>query len=354
MLAEGGCANGLGPDCVALTTFTPQGNLAVDGDIKQSYVDQFIVGIEREVVPGFSMLVQYIRRSFQDFIAFTDVGSRYATVQRQDPGADGEEGTVDDGALIDVFELLNPGESSLVLANPENATRDYDGVILSARKRYADNWQLNASYTWSRTKGTVSNNSGLNAASGSGFEALGQDGIFVNPNRFINADGNALFDYTHQGQIEGTYRVPFWGGFNTTVVYGYTTGLAWGRRANIGPLEQGNENVRIEPRGTRRTDALNRVDLRVEKTFPIGSDARNVGVYFDIFNLNNQGVIDNAERTGVIETSGDNFGEPNRWSPAEAAASRLPLHVLAIENRRRADQTRESKRLPRFLYQGLS
>jgi hypothetical protein len=313
VLAEGGCANGLGPNCVFVDVFTPEGNFAVDGDIKHSYVDQFLVGLEREIMPNFSVQAQYVRRDFNDFIAFTDVGSRYATVQRTDPGPDGALGTSDDGGLLDVFELLNPGEASLLLTNPDNATREYDGVVLSARKRYANNWQLNAAYTWSRTKGTVSNNFGLNAAGGSGFETLWQSGIFVNPNRFINAEGNALFDYTHQGEIEATYRAPMFGGFNITGVYEYTTGLAWGRRALIRDLAQGNQNVRIEPRGTRRTDAFNRFDFRLEKTFPIGSDRRLAGVYFDIFNVTNVGVIDNSTRTGIIETSGETFGDPNQW-----------------------------------------
>jgi hypothetical protein len=313
VLTEGGCANGLGPGCIEVDSFTPEGNYAIDGSLTHSYVDQFLIGIEREILPNFSVQAQYVRRDFNDFIAFTDVGSRYAAVQRTDPGPDGSLGTIDDGGAIDVFELLNPGESSLLLTNPENATREYSGFILGARKRYADNWQLNAAYTWSRTKGTVSNSFGLNSAGGSGFETLGQSGIFANPNRFINADGNALFDYTHQGEVEATYRAPILGGFNITGVYEYTTGLAWGRRAVIRDLAQGTENVRIEPRGTRRTDAFNRLDLRVEKTFPIGSARRQLGVYFDVFNVNNQGVIDNATRTGVIDTSGDTFGDPNQW-----------------------------------------
>ena len=81
--------------------------------------------------------------------------------------------------------------------------------------------------------------------------------------------------------------MPAFGGFNVSGVYPYTTGLAWGRLATIRGLTQGNEVVRIEPRGTRRTDPINLIDVRVEKTFPIGSNARQVGVYLDLFNLNN-------------------------------------------------------------------
>jgi hypothetical protein len=103
------------------------------------------------------------------------------------------------------------------------------------------------------------------------------------------------------------------GGFNVSTVYRYTTGLAWGRVASIRNLTQGSESVRIEPIGTRRAPAVNFIDLRVEKTFPIGGPGRQVGVYLDLFNLNNQGVVDNGIRTGVQESSGTSFGNPNAW-----------------------------------------
>ena len=121
------------------------------------------------------------------------------------------------------------------------------------------------------------------------------------------------FDPTHAAKLDGTYRVPAFGGFNVSAVYRYTTGLAWGRTASIRPLNQGSETVRIEPIGTRRTPAVNLVDLRVEKTFPFGN-SRSAGVFLDLFNLNNQGVNDNGSpRTSVIESSGTSFGNPNVW-----------------------------------------
>jgi hypothetical protein len=102
------------------------------------------------------------------------------------------------------------------------------------------------------------------------------------------------------------------GGFNVSGVYRYVTGIAWARRARFGGLAQGQETIRLETVGTRRTDAVNNFDLRVEKTFPFGQQYK-AGVYLDIFNVNNQGVIDNGSSTGVIDTSSSTFGNPNRW-----------------------------------------
>jgi hypothetical protein len=263
-----------------------------------------VVGFERELVSALSVQVQYIRRNYRNFMAFVDDGSRYDAVERIDPGPDGLLDTADDAGPITVFNLLNPGEASRRLTNPPDAERDYNAFQIVGRRRYADDWQLNASYTWSRSEGVVNNESFTNSASG-GAEGLGQTGIFANPNLRINQDGRSQFDFTHQVKLEGTYRLPAWGGFNLSAFYRYTTGSAWGRRAAILDLDQGSEVVRIEPRGTRRTDAINLLDFRVEKTFPITGPDRTLGLALDVFNVTNQGHV-----TSVQDQSGETFGQP--------------------------------------------
>ena len=303
----------LGPNrFLELTRRSPATNLGIDPNIRQSYTDQFLFGIERQLFPDFSLTAQGISRRFRDFMGFIDTGSVYAAVQRADPGVDGRSGTADDGPLMTVYNLTNPGKEFKLFTNPANAFRDYKAFQLIGTKRYSHNWQASLSYTWSHTDGTVSNNASTNSGGGS-TQGLGQTGAFSDPNHGINSQGDAVFDYTNQVKLDGTYRVPAFGGFNVSAVYRYTTGLAWGRVATIRGLAQGNETVRIEPRGTRRTDPINNLDFRVEKTFPIGSNARQFGVYLDLFNINNQGVIDNGVRTAVIDTSGTTFGNPNNW-----------------------------------------
>lgn len=293
---------------------SPATNLGIDPNIKQSYVNQFIVGLERELLPNFSATVQYILRNFRDTMGFVDTGSIYVPVQRPDPGPDGRVGTSDDGGSLTVYNKTNPGHEFLLFTNPDNATRDYKAFQLIATKRYSSNWQASLSYTWSKADGTVNNIGGTNAAgTATYFQSLGQNGAFANPNHQINVDGPSTFDYTNQVKLDGTYRVPLFGGFNISSVYRYTTGMAYGRTATIRGLNQGSETVRVLPRGTYRTDPINNVDVRVEKTFPIGSSARQAGVYLDLFNLNNQGVPDNTSRSAVIESSGTTFQNPNRW-----------------------------------------
>src|SRR5262249_24982054 len=191
---------------------------------------------------------------------------------RPGPGPDGRLGTGDARALQNVFNKTKPGHEFLPFTNPNNAFRDYDAFQLIGTKRYSSNWQASLSYTWSRSKGTVNNIAGTNAAGGTtSFQHLGQTGAFADPNHTINLDGPSTFDYTHQVKLDGTYRVPLFGGFNVSGVYRYTTGLSYGRTATIRNLSQGSETVRVLPRGTFQTDPINNIDFRAEKTFPLGS-----------------------------------------------------------------------------------
>jgi hypothetical protein len=312
VLTEGGCANGLGPDCVEIDRFSPATSFGIDENITHSYLDQFLVGVDHELIPDLSLQVQYIRRDFKNFMGFIDTGSRYEEVLRQDPGPDNELGTADDGDFLTVFNLLNPGESFVLLTNPEGAFRDYDAFQVVADKRFSKNWQLLGSYTWSKGRGNVDNTFGSNAAANNALSSTGRNGVFANPNRAINADGRATFDNSHQVKISGTYNVPLWGGFYISGTYRYITGNAWGRRADVTDLDQGRETVRIEPRGTRRVDAANNIDLRVEKTIPLG-DNRSFGVFFNFYNLNNQGVADNDSDRPLQDLSGSSFGDPRFW-----------------------------------------
>jgi hypothetical protein len=302
----------LGPDTFQETNRSAATDRrAIDEDLEHTYVDQYLVGIERELFPEFSLTGQYIRRNFDRIWAMTDTGSIYAPTQGRDPGPDGINLTADDGPLVGMFNLLNPGQSFLFLTNPDEAYRRYDGVQVIGQKRYSHNWQILAGYTWSKTRGTV--NPALGANKASSFDTnSGLGATFVNPNALINANGPSGFDYTHQLTVQGAYFLP-WGGVGLSGGYNYLSGGAWGRTALITlglvGLTQG-QNVRIEPRGTRRVEGAHQLDLRIEKTFTLGA-SRTLGIYADVFNVTNQGV---PLALTVLESSNATFGQPTGWA----------------------------------------
>ncbi|MGQ0733634.1 MAG: carboxypeptidase regulatory-like domain-containing protein [Acidobacteriota bacterium] len=303
----------LGPDTLQETNRVTPSNAAVDDGLAHADLDQYMVGIERELFRDGSVMVQYVRRNFDKIWVRINTAAQYAPVQRRDPGQDGQLGTADDGELITVFNLLNPGQTSMFLTNPDDAFRQYDAFQVIAQKRYARNWQFQAAYTWSRTRGTIANTGGANRASSAD---TGPGGLFSNPNSRINAGGPTPADYTHQVNLQGTWLVPAWGGVGLSASYRYLSGAPWGRVAQITGLQQGTALVRIEPRGTRRVDAGNVLDVRVEKTLPLGVAGRTLGIYADVFNLTNRGV---PPALVVVEGSGATFGRPTGWASPRTA-----------------------------------
>ncbi|MBE3065101.1 MAG: hypothetical protein IMZ69_08810, partial [Spirochaetes bacterium] len=292
-----------------LTRSVMPGSASFDPNLKHSFMDQYTLALEREMFPDFSLTVQVVRRKWDTLFAFVDTNSQWAAVQKQDPGPDnvlGGAGAADDGAMIDVFNLLNPGQKVLVFTNPDDANRHYTAFMLIAKKRFSHNWQALVSYTYAKAEGQVTNVGGN--TTGAGVE-VGQSGQWTNPNVKINAYGPGNYDFPHMFVASATYRVPYLGGANVSVTYRLTSGAPWSRTATIRGLAQGNQTVRIEPRGAQRTERMNQLDMRIEKTFHLGSPTRTAGVYVDLFNLPNKGYA-----TSMTETSGNTFGLPAGWS----------------------------------------
>ena len=264
-------------------------------------------------------------------MGFIDTGSIYAPVQKIDPGLDGKSGTADDGQSLTVYNLTNPGKEFKLFTNPANAFRDYNGVPVDRHQAVLEQLAGVACPTPGRsTDGTVNNIGGTNAAAARRTSRASARPA-PSPTRTTPSTSmvRSTFDYTQPGQAgwhlprAGVRRLQ-----RQRASTGTRPGSPGDGPATIRGLDQGNETVRIEPSGTRRTDPINNVDFRVEKTFPIGASDRQVGVYLDIFNINNQGVIDNGMRTGVIDSSGIDVRQPEHLDQPAPRAARVPVHVL--------------------------
>ena len=280
-------------------------NTTIDDGLRHSYVDQYVVGIERELVADVSVQAQYVRRNFDQFMGVINTNTTWTARQVRDKGPDGRPGTADDGEMFTVFRPSNRGEESYLYTNPEGAFRRYDAIQLIGTKRYAHNWQMQASYTWSRSEATVGNLFGTNAGLKDLKDLSGGlfPGVFSSPNGAINAEGVAPLDVSEL-KILGTYRVPVWGGFNVSGVYRYHSGNTWARF-----FRSGGFSIRAEPRGSRRLPSIASLDLRVEKTWG-GLGARGTfGLFVDLFNVTNEGAA-----TSVLSESGPSLGEPLSWT----------------------------------------
>jgi hypothetical protein len=95
------------------------------------------------------------------------------------------------------------------------------------------------------------------------------------------------------------------------------------------PASSGGRRVLVEPRGSRRRDSENILDLRLEKIFKFGTDKNRIAVYADVTNIFNASVVTDKQYrvpnrvigletvdfdspTAIIEPRQTTFGV--RWS----------------------------------------
>jgi hypothetical protein len=278
----------------------PAAHHSIDARAKHPFAEEYLAGVERELGHRFTVRGQYLRRHFKQSLGFTDSGSTWTPVTAIDPGEDGLVGTADDGGPLTVYHNLGLTPAVLELTNPAGAYRNHDAVQIIAHRRGAD-MELEASYTWARTRGSFNNEFTSNAANND----MSLNGNFVNPNRGL-FPGRTTQDVTHAAKVLGTYALPLWGGLRISAVYRFNGGRPWARFASMGFATRLGA-MRVEPTGSRQLPAPNNLDLRLEKTFRAGSST-GIGLFLTAFNVTNQGIP-----LAVDSMSGSRFGVPIAW-----------------------------------------
>jgi hypothetical protein len=267
-----------------------------------------------------SLEARYINRRTRDILEDYDL-ELYATAQ------DGEihyPGPIDDPNTLflglDYFGYTeNPG-SNFVIATLEGGERNYQGLEFVYRKRFADRWQMLASYNWNDGEGNT------NSDSNADYQG---DVIYLDP-RAPNQYGRQPGNITHLLKGGGSYTFDM--GLQLGAVLNWNSGTFASRTA----LTQGrNLPIRVSPDeaftfagvterwlapnavGTLENPAWGTVDVRVQYNRNIFGDF-GVEVFADIFNIaNNQGSIRNQDL--VAGSGGTAFGEELQWVPARRA-----------------------------------
>jgi outer membrane receptor protein involved in Fe transport len=290
-------ANAFDPSTIELSTDNT--NLRVDPDFKAPYTDQFVASIERELLRNLGVAVHYTHKSGHDYGGWRDTTGVYE--QRTFIDNLGVEGT---GRSIPVFRLLSdPGERVFQLTNPDQLFTRFNGVILQATKRMADNWQLVSSLTWGKSEGRIGSSRGGPLAAQSGTA-----GTFGrNPNDYINTDGLLIGDREWQFKNQLVVQLP--AGFLVGANYTYQSGRPWARRVRVPGLGITSEINAEKIDGSRRVASWNILDLRVQKEFRLSGNV-HAALFADVLNTFNDDANEDIEsRLGTA----DNFGRPSRF-----------------------------------------
>ncbi|MDD8020735.1 MAG: TonB-dependent receptor [Acidobacteriota bacterium] len=256
----------------------------MDPNIKHPYMEQFTVGLERELFKDSSFSISYIYRHWKNIIGPVDLAGNYEPYTLDVEGYGQYAIYQRTAETVNTFDFLitnlDKAYSSgypWILIKPY---RRYQGVEFLFNKRFSHRWQLLASYTLSRAYGTTDNGQA---------DDIGWGGDVYDPNFWINADGHSTYDPTHIIKIQGSYIIPEIE-LSVNVYYHGVTGNAWTARYTTSYLNQGQVTFFLEKRGSHHYQMDHQLDIRLEKIFTL-ADKYKLGIMFDIFNIFNSATI---------------------------------------------------------------
>jgi hypothetical protein len=315
--------------------FLQQGTSAdlIDPNVKSSYVNEAVVGFEFEAIPGINFGVRYIHRDIprvledvQPFpIAAFDLGL---------PGT----------ANVD-YTLTNPDASTLAIgglgAGFEDAVHRYNAIEVTVDRRLANNWALQASYRYSRLRGTYEgffrddngqSDPGISSlfdfpTNDPSYTAIGVPQFgYRGDVRFLGAlgEGPLPLDRPHQVKVYGSYGFPFGltlGGGAVLSSGKPLTALA----ANPVYGSAGEIPESVRGAGFHTIDGF-RTRTRLQSTLAVHADytlklskRQRLELLADIFNLfNQQRPTDyNPNTQTTFPVSNPDFGQPSRFNLAQ-------------------------------------
>jgi Carboxypeptidase regulatory-like domain/TonB dependent receptor/TonB-dependent Receptor Plug Domain len=294
-LDTSGCPTSCPGRFLNATDFRHPSNEAIDPDIDPMKLQEAVIGFERELNARMAVGLRYVHKQVD--VAIEDIGSY-------------------DPAIGETYIIGNPGFHSAANFTPvgmtqaiayPKAVRDYDAVEASFDKRFADNWSLRASYTWSRLHG---NYSGLSQSDENGRVTPNIGRNFDYTVMSFDETGQPVFgalatDRPHQFKLQGIYDFKF----GTTVGANYfiASGVPVSREARFFPPS--NYPVTYLGRlSDGRTPVLSQTDLFVQHQFRIGGD-RTIGVSLNVINLFDQSIATNRFQAELASGQGINITE---------------------------------------------
>ena len=310
----------------------------IDPNVKAMYINEVLGGFEFEAAPGLNVGVHYVHRDIPRVLE--DV-QPYPMVAF-DLGLPGTQ-TVN-------YVLTNPGPNTPVLgdlgASFEAPVHNYDAVEISADKRFANRWALQASYRYSRLRGTYEgffrdDNGQSDPGITSLFDFPTNDPSYTSIGvpqfgysgdvRYLGAlgEGPLPLDRPNQVKVFGNYSFDM--GLNLGVGFLATSGKPLTSLA-ANPVYDSPGEIPTTVRGAgfqtidgllTRTPAEYDTSIHADYRFKI-SDRQHIVVLADIFNLFNRQIpLDydpNTETT--FQVANPDFGDASRFNLSQLETPR--------------------------------
>jgi hypothetical protein len=276
--------------------------------VKNPYTDQYGLSFDHQIGNNSAFGMQLMYKSTNDMIGW----------QIEDDGVC-REFLWDDPWTTDAVEQIplcetiteptrhkgnGPGPGSL--APDAKYHINYRGAILTYRKRYMKNWDLMASYTYSKTEG-INPRPHENGAGGQGVPTFSTDSG-SDPNDWYNAEHLLQGDRTHMFRVQSNVSLRW--GLLASGVLNVQSGRPYLRLAQVvGPTTNQALTITADASEDLRMPSQTILDLALQKTVKIANDT-NVEFGVQLLNALNE----DAEEyySSWILFRGQNF-EPATW-----------------------------------------
>ncbi|HEV8374926.1 MAG TPA: hypothetical protein VGR38_01695, partial [Candidatus Polarisedimenticolia bacterium] len=301
----------------ASRSLAPPTATQIDRSLATPYTDELTVGFERELAPELSLSVTYIRRDYRHQLQNVDLNHN----TRIDP---------ETGRFVDNFGLeLQPGgfgEEST--ARPTRAAdgkpdlyiqnvffnriyrlgnfnqQSYRGVELELVRRLSRKWQLNGSYSLSRTQGDAE----------SFLSDNGDDPTLTEfESGYLNYDQRHVIKLNATAYLPGDWQIGGTGqwasGLPFSVIQKFNSDDDVGYVQSRKRFGYTNDSgiFLTEHRNSHRNPANYVFNARARKSFVIGK--ASAGAFFEVFNILNS---DDLRIYSINPTLSKNFDSPNR------------------------------------------
>lgn len=313
-----------------------------DPDLKHPRVDETSLGLERALSNDVRLSVTGIFRDNKNLVGSVNPAARWTPT------------TVTNGLgqSMQLYRWANPddSEATQVMTNPDgfqfldpsgnvlgtvDAVKKYKALMVVASKRFTNRWQAQLSYVLSKSYGTIDNTSEGSFGANSSTNGGGGTRQYETPNIIlVNSDGELTNSRRHELKLMFGAQIPkievgVNAYFRALSGRPYTPYQQFAASVVNFPPTSAGRRVLLEPRGNRRRETENVLDLRIEKIFRIGEAKNRIALYADITNVFNASTVTSVQLrvpelvignetvgfeapTGVITPRQATFGA--RWS----------------------------------------
>lgn len=256
----------------------PRANISFDRDMKAPYTDQYSIGIDRQISNDLAASVSYVHKLAKNQIATVTTNAQYGTQDVASPA----------GGTLTVYPLISSANARVFeTTNGPGYRTTYDGLLLGLTRRYANGWQGNIGYTYSKFTGITAG--------------------AVDPNDVTNADGAQSIDRPNAFTATGSYTLrKFDVQFSGNVIV--LQGTPYAETAQI-RLAQGRRSIRLDAPDSFRGPTEKHVSFRATKIL-FRNNSRRLELSAELRNA----FQDTSSQSRITTVYGDpNFGLQSSW-----------------------------------------